>query len=109
MPDAVIGAVVANGLDRQAVGGKWFLVIDEMCFRSDDLKRIIGFNALESYCRKITVPYRLGGPVLEDPVRRIFETEQALRKDRDAPVLSADHIFRPCFRMCGCNQFLSHM
>ena len=32
MPDAVIGAVVANGLDGQAVGGKWFFVIDEMCF-----------------------------------------------------------------------------
>ena len=38
MPDTVVGAVVADGLDGQSVGGKWFPVIDQMGFWSDDLK-----------------------------------------------------------------------
>ena len=109
MPDAVVGAVVADGLDGQPVGGKWFPVIDQMCFGGDDLKRILMIDHTESALREIAVPYGLCRPVFKDPLGIIFKAEQAFREDRDPPAVSFYYVFRCSLGMSFCDQFWSHI
>ena len=109
MPDAVISAVVADGLYGETVGGKRLPVIDQMRFWCDDLKGIICIYYAEGTFGKVSVPYGLGSPVFKNPVRVIFKTEKPFCKNRYPPAVSFNDIFRCSLRMSFCDQFWSHI
>ena len=109
VPDAVVRAVIANSLYGQPAGRKGVAVIDQVCSGGDDFQRIVRIDYAERAFGEIAVPHGLRRPVFENPVRIIFEAEQAFCEDRDPPAVSFDNIFRCSLRMSFCDQFWSHI
>ena len=103
MPDAVISAVVADGLYGEPVGGERLPVIDQMRLWRDDLKRIIPIDHAEGAFGEIAIPHGLGCPVFKNPVRVIFKTEKPFCKNRYPPAVSFNDIFRCSLRMSFCD------
>ena len=109
MPDAVISAVVADGLYGETVGRERIPVIDQMRLWRDDLQGIVRIYYAESASWEIAVPHGLGSPVFKNPVRVIFKTEKPFCKNRYPPAVSFNDIFRCSLRMSFCDQFWSHI